>query len=158
MPMPTVGEVAPDFETLNDRGEPVKLSDFRGKKVVLYFYPKADTPGCTKQACNFRDSYGAFEKLGVVVLGASHDTVQEQADFKAKYSLPFILLADPDHQVADLYGLYGTHKIMYKGVEYETTGVRRSTLIIDEQGVVTYSAFGVDPANNTGEVLEVLRG
>jgi thioredoxin-dependent peroxiredoxin len=156
MAMPQVGETAPDFEIQTDSGESTRLSDYRGQRVVLYFYPKSDTPGCTKQACSIRDSYGAFEQKGVVVLGASPDTVEEQAAFKSKYNLPFTLLADADHSLAELYGLWGTHKIMYQGIEHTTHGVRRSTLIIDENGIVTYSQFGVDPANNTAEILDVL--
>jgi peroxiredoxin Q/BCP len=154
--LPNVGDAAPDFEATSDAGEPVRLADYRGKKVVLYFYPKADTPGCTKQACLFRDNYGAFEKIGVVVLGASHDTIEEQAAFKQKYNLPFTLLADPDHELADLYGIWGTHKITYNGVEHTIEGVRRSTVIIDETGNVIWSKFGVDAANNTQEVLDAL--
>ncbi len=156
MPIPAVGDHAPEFEILTDTGEPLNLTALRGKQVVLYFYPKADTPGCTKQACNFRDNYHKFQELGVTVLGASPDTVEDQAAFKKKYNLPFTLLADADHTLADQYGLYGTHKLMYQGVEYETHGVRRSTFVIDSEGVVTVSAFGVDPANNTNEVLEIL--
>jgi peroxiredoxin Q/BCP len=157
MPIPAVGETAPLFEAQTDTGDTLRLADLRGKKVVLYFYPKADTPGCTKQACNFRDNYHKFQELGVVVLGASHDTIEEQANFKQKFNLPFTLLADPDHTLAELYGLWGTHKIMHKGVEYTTTGVRRSTFIINPDGVVTTSEFGVDPANNTTEVLDILQ-
>ena len=156
MPMPAVGELAPDFEVETDTGATLRLSDLRGQRVILYFYPQADTPGCTKQACNFRDSFHQFTERGVVVLGASPNTVAEQAAFKQKYNLPFTLLADPDHQLADQYGLWGTHQILYQGVQYETTGVRRSTLIIDPDGRVTYSQFGVDPANNTQEVLDLL--
>lgn len=154
--IPPVGAIAPDFETQTDSGATLKLSDLRGQRVVLYFYPKADTPGCTKQACTIRDNYGAFQAKGITVLGASPDTVEAQAAFKAKYNLPFTLLADPDHKLADLYGLWGTHKIVYEGVEYTTTGVRRSTFIIDEAGIVRYSRFGVDPANNTAEILEMI--
>jgi peroxiredoxin Q/BCP len=156
MTIPAVGDQAPDFEILTDSGDTLKLGDLRGKQVLLYFYPKADTPGCTKQACNFRDNYHKFQELGVTVLGASPDTVEDQAAFKKKYNLPFTLLADADHTLAEKYGLWGTHKLMYQGVEYETHGVRRSTFIINADGVVTVSAFGVDPANNTAEVLEIL--
>lgn len=156
MAIPAVGEQAPDFAVLNEAGETVKLSDYRGKTVVLYFYPKADTPGCTTQACTFRDNYNKFRDKGVVVLGASPDTPADQAAFKQKYALPFTLLADADHSVAAHYGLWGTHKITFQGVEYTTTGVRRSTFIIDGNGIVTYAKFGVDPANNTAEILEAL--
>ncbi len=156
MPIPQVGDIAPDFEVASDSGELVRLSDYRGQRVVLYFYPQADTPGCTTQACTFRDNYALFQEKGVVVLGASPDTVEAQANFKRKYNLPFVLLADADKTVANAYGLWGTHKIEYEGVTYEVTGVRRSTFIIDEQGIVTYAKFGVDPANNTAEILALL--
>lgn len=156
MPIPQVGDIAPDFEVATDNGDVVRLSDYRGKRVLLYFYPKADTPGCTTQACNIRDSYHKFQELGVVVLGASPDSVEAQAEFKRKYKLPFTLLADEARTVANLYGLDGTHHIMYQGVEHVITGVRRSTFVINEEGVVTVSQFGVDPANNTAEVLALL--
>jgi thioredoxin-dependent peroxiredoxin len=156
MPLPSVGDIAPDFETQTDQGKTVKLSDYRGKKVVLYFYPKADTPGCTKQACLFRDNYGEFEKRGVVVVGASFDTVEEQAAFKQKFNLPFTLLADPEHKIAELYGTWGTHTTERNGVETTWEGLRRSTLIIDEKGAVIWSKLGVDAANNTQEVLDAL--
>ncbi|HEX2622912.1 MAG TPA: thioredoxin-dependent thiol peroxidase [Phototrophicaceae bacterium] len=155
-PVPQAGETAPDFKVMKDEGAALRLSDFRGKTVVLYFYPKADTPGCTRQACNFRDNYQLLRQIDVVVLGASPDTVEEQKAFKEKYNLPFTLLADHDHAVADRYGLWGTHKILYQGVEYETHGVRRSTFIINPDGVIVSSKFGVDPASNTTEVLDIL--
>jgi len=155
--MPGAGDAAPDFETQTDTGKTVRLSDYRGKKVVLYFYPKADTPGCTKQACLFRDNYGEFEKIGVPVLGASYDTVEEQAAFKQKYNLPFTLLADPDHSIAELYGVWGDHKIVKDGVASTFQGLRRSTFIIDEKGKVIWSKYGVDATNNTAEVLELLK-
>lgn len=156
MAIPQPGETAPDFDSLTDEGQPLRLSDLRGKRIVLYFYPKADTPGCTTQACRFRDEYHRFAEKNVLVVGVSPDTVEAQAGFKHKYNLPFTLIADADHSVADKYGLFGTHQIMYQGTEYTTHGVRRSTFIIDENGVVTFSKFGVDPANNTAEVLELL--
>lgn len=156
MAFPAVGEIAPDFETVNDLGEKTRLTDFRGQKVVLYFYPQADTPGCTKQACTLRDNYQLFRARDVVVLGASPDTVEAQAAFKAKYNLPFTLLADADHSVSNIYGVWGTHKITYNGVEYTTTGTRRSTFMIDPAGVVVYSKFGVDAASNTAEILDEL--
>jgi peroxiredoxin Q/BCP len=158
MPIPQPGETAPELNVPDDSGQIVNLADYRGQTVVLYFYPKADTPGCTKQACNFRDNYHLFAQEGVVVLGASPDTVQAQADFKKKFNLPFRLLADADHALAERYGLWGTHRIVYQGVEYETHGVRRSTFVIDGNGVVVDSKFGVDPANNTAEVLDFIKG
>ena len=150
MSVPEVGQVAPDFEVLGDNGEPVRLSDFRGQRVVLYFYPAADTPGCTTQSCAYRDNYGEFANHNAVILGASPDTVEAQAAFKVKYHLPFILLADHERKVIDAYGIYQTY-INRQGVE--TTGVRRSSFIIDENGVITGVFIGVDPANNTQEML-----
>jgi thioredoxin-dependent peroxiredoxin len=156
MEFPQVGETAPDFTAQTDTGETLKLSDLRGKRVVLYFYPKADTPGCTRQACTIRDNYQRFRDVDVVVLGASPDTVEEQAAFKAKYDLPFTLLADADHELADAYGVWGTHTSNFKGVEYTTTGVRRSTVIIEPDGTVSYAQFGVDATKNPGELLDIL--
>lgn len=156
MPLPEVGQIAPDFETVTDAGEPVKLSDYRGQRVVLYFYPKADTPGCTKQACSIRDNYQLFRQKEVVVLGASPDTAEDQAAFKAKYDLPFILLADPEHEISELYGLWGTRKFEKNGVEYEVTGTQRSTFIIEPDGSISYAKFGVEPTTNTAELLEIL--
>src|SRR5262245_11989485 len=110
MPVPEVGQAAPDFETLTDSGEKVKLSEFRGKRVVLYFYPKADTPGCTAQSCAFRNDYSAFQSKNAVIIGASPDTTEEQAAFKTKYNLPFTLLADIGHPIAEAYGAWQTFK------------------------------------------------
>lgn len=156
MPLPQVGEIAPDFTAQTDTGETLKLSDLRGKRVILYFYPQADTPGCTRQACTIRDNYQRFRDVDVVVLGSSPDTVEAQAAFKAKYDLPFTLLADPEHALSDLYGVWGTYTSSFKGVEYTTTGTRRSTFIIEPDGVVSYSVYGVDPSKNPGELLEIL--
>lgn len=159
MKFPEVGTIAPDFATQTDTGKDVKLSDFRGKKVVLYFYPKADTPGCTTQACRFRDNYGAFQERDVLVVGVSIDTPEEQAAFKKKFDLPFMLLADANHEISELYGVWGDHKFTRKtGEEVEYTGLRRSTLILDETGKVIDARWGVDPANDTDEVLAILDG
>ncbi len=156
MGFPEVGTVAPDFESQTDAGEAIKLSDYKGKTVVLYFYPKADTPGCTKQACNFRDNYGAFEELGVAVLGVSYDTVEEQKAFKNKFALPFTLIADPDHKIGELYGVWGDHEITRGDKTYNFTGIYRSTLIIDGDGKVIDSRWGVDPTSDTQAVLDIL--
>ena len=153
MPVPAVGQPAPNFEVKTDSGETVKLSDYRGKRVVLYFYPKADTPGCTMQSCAFRDDYSAFNEKDAVILGASPDTVEDQAAFKAKYKLPFALLADHDSKIINDYGVFQTFT-RRDGVE--ATGVRRSTFIIDENGIVTHVFEGVDPANNSREMLALL--
>jgi thioredoxin-dependent peroxiredoxin len=124
------GEAAPDFESRDAEGNTVKLSDLRGRKVVLYFYPKDDTPGCTKEACSFRDSFAEFGRRGIEVLGVSTDDEKSHRKFAEKYSLPFKLLADTDHRVADLYGVYGEKQFM--GRKY--MGVARKTFLIDEEG------------------------
>ena len=124
------GDAAPDFETRDAEGNPVKLSDLRGRKVVLYFYPKDDTPGCTKEACSFRDAHDVYGERGIKVLGVSLDDEASHRKFAEKYSLPFRLLADTDHGVADLYGVYGEKQFM--GRKY--MGVARKTFLIDEEG------------------------
>ena len=146
------GTEAPDFELAADDGSTVKLSDLRGKPVVLYFYPKDDTPGCTKQACGIRDVYGDFERAGAVVLGVSPDDERSHAKFKDKYELPFTLLADPDHAVADQYGVWGEKSYMGKTF----LGVKRSTFVIDAEGNVKKAMHDVKPATHADEVLSVL--
>jgi peroxiredoxin Q/BCP len=130
--MITAGMPAPDFELADDTGALCKLSDFRGKPVVLYFYPEDDTPGCTKEACNFRDDYSEYGKAGVVILGVSPDSVESHVKFKLKYQIPFALLADPGHRVCDLYGVWGPKKFV--GRDYE--GVLRTTFLIGPDGRV----------------------
>ena len=151
MPL-TNGISAPDFELLDETAAPRRLSSFRGQPVILYFYPKDDTPGCTKEACNFRDDYSAYEKAGVTVLGVSPDTARSHAKFKAKFQLPFPLLADADHAVCDLYTVWGPKKFM--GREYE--GVLRTTYLIDAQGTIARVFENVRPAEHSAEVLEAL--
>ncbi len=159
MAFPEVGTIAPDFESQTDSGETVKLSNYQGNTVILYFYPKADTPGCTAQACNFRDNYGAFEERGVTVLGVSPDTVDDQKAFKEKYDLPFTLIADADHSVSELYGVWDDHEITTRsGAVRVFTGAYRSTLVIDSEGKVIDARWGVDPANDTQAVLDILDG
>ncbi len=158
MPFPNVGETAPDFDSLDDNGAALKLSEHRGERIVLYFYPKADTPGCTKQACSIRDNYQLFRKQAVTVIGVSPDTVEDQAAFKAKYDLPFTLVADADHSVSELYGLWGDHKITFNGVEHTTNGTRRSTFVIEPDGTISYAQFGVSATDNPGEILDFLDG
>src|SRR5512146_2246108 len=121
---------APDFALPDDTGTTRHLSDFRGKPLILYFYPKDDTPGCTTEACNFRDDYSAYEKAKVTILGVSPDSPKSHAKFKKKYSLPFPLLADEGHKICDKYGVWGPKKMM--GREYE--GVLRTTVVIDRIG------------------------
>jgi peroxiredoxin Q/BCP len=146
------GKPAPDFELATDAGEAVKLSDFRGRPVVLYFYPKDDTPGCTKQACGIRDNYSAFEKRGAVVLGVSPDEETAHVKFKEKYGLPFTLLADPEHEVAERYGTWGEKS--FAGKKY--MGIIRSTFVIDPEGNVARAMYGVNAERNPDEVLAAL--
>ncbi len=146
------GTIAPDF-TLEARGGAVTLSDYRGQTVVLYFYPKDDTPGCTTEACNFRDDYSEIIAAGATVLGVSPDSVRSHDRFKLKYELPFPLLSDPDHKVAELYGAWGEKK-MY-GRTY--MGIIRSTYIIDDKGIIVKVFPKVRPKKHSEEVLAVLR-
>ncbi|HEY2979652.1 MAG TPA: thioredoxin-dependent thiol peroxidase [Anaerolineales bacterium] len=152
--MITAGMPAPDFELADDTGAVRKLSDFRGKPVVLYFYPEDDTPGCTKEACNFRDDYSEYEKAGVVILGVSPDSVESHVKFKMKYQIPFALLADPGHKVCELYGVWGPKK--YVGREYE--GVLRTTFLIGPDGRLLRVFEKVRPSEHSHEVLAALQG
>jgi thioredoxin-dependent peroxiredoxin len=146
------GDPAPEFTLESDSGEQISLSDFRGKPVVLYFYPKDDTPGCTTQACGIRDAYDEFEQAGAVVLGVSPDGVRSHVEFKEKYELPFALLADPEHDVAERYGVWGEKT--YMGRSY--LGVNRSTFVIDADGVVAKVMHEVKPATHAADVLASL--
>jgi peroxiredoxin Q/BCP len=146
------GEPAPDFTLRSETGELVMLSSFRGRPVVLYFYPRDDTPGCTTQACGIRDVYGEFERLGAVVLGVSPDDERSHAKFKQKHRLPFTLLADPDHAVSERYGVWGEKT--YMGRKY--LGVSRATFVIDEAGVVKRIFPKVKPATHADDVLAAL--
>jgi peroxiredoxin Q/BCP len=146
------GKEAPDFELVSDTGERVRLSDLRGRPVVLYFYPKDDTPGCTTQARSFRDAYGEFEERGAVVLGVSPDTESSHASFKAKHGLPFALLADPEHEVAERYGVW-VEKTMYGKT---SMGIKRSTFVVDEDGKVAKAMLGVKADNHADLVLSAL--
>jgi peroxiredoxin Q/BCP len=147
------GKPAPDFELKSDSGETVKLSDLRGKQVVLYFYPKDDTPGCTTQACGIRDAYSEFEQEGAVVLGVSPDDERSHVRFKQKYELPFALLADVDHSVAEDYGVWLEKS--YAGKKY--LGVARSTFVIAEDGTIKRAMHDVKPDSHADDVLETLR-
>ena len=146
------GIPAPDFELLDDTGTLRKLSDFQGKPVVLYFYPKDDTTGCTTEACNFRDDYSAFEKAEVAILGVSPDPVKSHIKFKEKYDLPFPLLSDEGHKVCELYGVWTLKK--YMGREY--MGVLRTTFLIDADGQIVRVFEKVKPAEHSAEVLSAL--
>ena len=147
------GKPAPDFELKSDTGETVRLSGLRGKPVVLYFYPKDHTSGCTTQACGIRDVYGELEREGAVVLGVSPDDERSHVKFKEKYELPFTLLADADHTVSEQYGVWGEKK--YMGRTY--MGVDRSTFVIDADGNVKRVMRKVKPDTHADEVLETLR-
>jgi peroxiredoxin Q/BCP len=146
------GKPAPDFELRDDSGETVRLSSLRGKPVVLYFYPKDDTPGCTAQACGIRDAYGEFQNAGAVVLGISPDSERSHTKFREKYELPFSLLADTDHAVAEQYGVWGEKK--FAGKKY--MGVTRSTFVIDADGNVAHAMIGIKPAGHAQDVLDKL--
>ncbi len=152
MPIPP-NQPAPDFTLPDDTGKMVSLSDFRGKPVILYFYPKDDTPGCTTEACAFRDDYSAYENTGVVILGVSPDSVKSHAKFKQKYQLPFPLLADEGHKVCDLYGVWGPKKFMGKSYE----GVLRTTFLIGPDGNIVKVFENVKPAGHSQEILEALK-
>jgi thioredoxin-dependent peroxiredoxin len=146
------GQEAPDFELETDEGGTVRLSDLRGKPVVLYFYPRDDTPGCTAQACAIRDAWSDFRDSGAVVLGVSPDTVASHQKFKEKYRLPFTLLADPDHAVGDQYGVW--REKTYAGRTY--MGIHRSTFVIAPDGTVEQALYGVRADGHADLVLGAL--
>ena len=147
-----VGQDAPDFELESDSGEPIRLSSLRGSPVVLYFYPKDDTPGCTLQACEIRDAWSDFEARGAVVLGVSPDSASSHEQFRSKYDLPFTLLADPEHEVADLYGVWVEQTYGDK----TWIGNERSTFVIDSEGKVASVLREVKPAEHADDVLKAL--
>ena len=147
-----IGDKAPNF-TLNDKdGNTVSLSDFLGKKVVLYFYPKDNTPGCTRQACAFAGAYGEFARLGVEVIGISRDSIASHVKFAEKYSLPFVLLSDPEREAIKAYGVWQEKKLYGK----LSFGVVRTTFIIDEQGNIEAVMPKVKPDTNAAQILEML--
>jgi thioredoxin-dependent peroxiredoxin len=146
------GKPAPDFELTSDAGEQVRLSALRGKPVVLYFYPKDDTPGCTTQACGIRDVYADFRDRGAVVLGVSPDDEASHVKFKEKYALPFALLADPQHRVAEDYGVWKERNMYGK----KSMGIERSTFVIDAEGNVAKAMRRVKPETHAADVLEAL--
>jgi peroxiredoxin Q/BCP len=147
------GQKAPDFTSKDQNGNTVSLSQFASQKVVLYFYPKDDTPGCTAEACDFRDNYQGLTAQGIVVLGVSVDDEKSHKKFVTKHSLPFTLLADTDHQIVTAYGVWG-EKNMY-GKTY--MGTIRTTFIIDEKGIISHIIKKVDTQNSTAQVLELLK-
>ena len=147
-----VGMKAPEFSLQNQNGERVSLSDFLGKRVVLYFYPKDHTPGCTRQACAFAGTYAEFEKRGVVVIGVSRDSVSSHAKFAEKNNLPFVLLSDPDREAIEAYGVWQEKKMCGK----VSMGVVRTTYLIDADGVIEAVMPKVKPDTNAAEILEML--
>jgi peroxiredoxin Q/BCP len=148
-----IGDKAPDFKTRDQDGETVSLKDFKGKKVVLYFYPKDDTPGCTKEACSFRDGFAAFRRRKIEVLGVSVDDEKSHRKFADKFSLPFRLLADPEKKIVTAYGVWG-EKSMY-GRKY--MGTNRVTYVIDEKGKIAAVWPKVKPEGHAEEILAALR-
>ncbi|MFN7119059.1 MAG: thioredoxin-dependent thiol peroxidase [Saprospiraceae bacterium] len=143
------GDKAPDFTGVNENGEPVSLSDFQGKKLILFFYPKADTPGCTAEACSLRDAYSELKDKGFELLGVSVDTARKQGNFKKKYNLPFPLLADTDQNVVKAYGVWGPKQMF--GKTYD--GINRTTFVIDENGVIQKIFTKVETANHAEQIL-----
>jgi thioredoxin-dependent peroxiredoxin len=148
------GSQAPDFELKSDTGETLKLSQFRGRPVVLYFYPRDDTPGCTKEACAFRDSYDEYLARDAVILGVSRDGEESHQKFKQKYDLPFTLLSDPDHAVAEAYGVWA-EKSMYGR---KSMGIVRSTFVIAPDGTIARAMRGIKVPGHSDKVLEALAG
>ncbi len=147
-----IGDLAPEFELMTDKGNTVKLSDYRGKRVVVYFYPKDDTPGCTTQACGFRDHYLEIEEKNAVVLGISPDNAESHVRFKTKFQLPFTLLCDEDHAVAELYGVWGEKSMM--GKTY--MGIIRSHFVVDSKGKLIDVQYQVKPSDSVAGALKVI--
>ena len=150
---PAIGDLAPNFEALTDTGEPVRLSDFRGRRVILYFYPKDDTAGCTTQACGFRDQYPLITERNALVLGVSPDGVKSHQKFKSKFDLPFTLLVDEDHAISEAYGVW--REKTYMGKDY--MGVERSHFVIDEQGRIADAQVKVSPTDSVERAMSALR-
>ena len=150
--MLTVGTKAPNFTLPDKDGNMVSLSDFAGKKVVLYFYPKDNTPGCTKQACGYRDEYGEFAKQNAVIIGISKDSVKSHSNFAAKYQLPFLLLSDPELTAIQAYDVWKEKKLYGK----VSMGVVRSTYLIDENGIIEKAMEKVKPDTNAADILAYL--
>lgn len=147
------GTPAPDFTLADETGAVRRLADFRGQTLVLYFYPKDDTPGCTTEACNFRDDYSAYQEAGVTILGVSPDSPKSHAKFKQKFQLPFSLLADENHAVCEAYNVWGPKKFM--GKEY--MGVLRATFVIGPEGKIKKVFENVKPADHSAEVLAAVK-
>ena len=144
------GDKAPDFEAFDQDGNLIKLSDYQGKKLVLFFYPKASTPGCTIEACNLRDNHERFKSLGYEILGASADSQRRQANFRNKYNFPYPLLADENKEVINAYGVWGPKKFMGRVFD----GIHRTTFVIDEQGVIEEVILKVKTKAHTDQILK----
>ena len=149
----SVGEKAPDFNLLDQNNQSVSLDSFREQHVLLYFYPKDDTPGCTTEACNFRDDYSSYQNAKIVILGVSPDSPASHKKFQDKYQLPFTLLADENHQVCDLYKVWGPKKSF--GKEYD--GVHRTTYLVGPQRIIQEVFQKVSPAKHSAQVLEIIK-
>ena len=145
----TEGMPAPPFEGVDQNGNTIRLQDLRGQKVILYFYPKDDTPGCTKEACNLRDNYAALQEAGYTIIGVSADTIESHKKFAEKYNLPFSLLADPEKKIISAYQAWGKKKLY--GKEYE--GTLRITYIIDENGIISRIIKNVKPEQHASQIL-----
>ncbi len=145
-----VGDKVPDFSALNEQGNTVKLSDYHGKKLIVFFYPKASTPGCTMEACNLRDNYAELKDQGFELLGVSADSQKRQSNFKDKYKFPFPLLADEDHTVINTFGVWGPKKFMGRTFN----GIHRMTFVIDENGVVVNVIDKVKTKDHAAQLLE----
>jgi len=148
-----VGDKAPDFKLKDEREREISLSDFKGRKVVIYFYPKDDTPGCTKEACSFRDVYDNILEAGAVVIGISKDDESSHSKFKSKYNLPFYLLSDPEHKVIERYGAWQEKKMFGK----INMGIARITYIVDEEGIIQKTYHKVNPETHGEEILKDLK-
>jgi len=148
-----VGDKVPNFSSANEHGEPVSLSDYKGKKLVVFFYPKASTPGCTVEACNLRDNYKVLQEKGYELLGVSADSTKRQLNFKNKYEFPFPLLADEDKIVIEAFGVWGSKKFM--GKTYD--GIHRMTFLVDEEGMVEHVISKVKTKEHAAQILEEIK-
>ena len=148
-----IGDTVPNFSSIDDQGQSVSLADYKGKKLIVFFYPKASTPGCTAEACNLRDNYKVLKEKGYALLGVSADSVKRQQSFKNKYEFPYPLLADEDKRVINAFGVWGPKKFM--GKEYD--GIHRMTFILDENGVVVHVISKVKTKDHAAQILEEIK-
>lgn len=151
--MVKVGEKAPSFEGETTEGKKIKLSDFSGKTVVLYFYPKDNTPGCTLQACNLRDNFSTLKEKGIVVVGISPDSVKSHQGFTKRFNLPFLLIADEDHTISTAYGVWGEKSKL--GIKY--MGMTRTTFLIDKKGIIQHILTDVEVSDHAKQIMELLK-